>query len=121
MNRYSLRIRAAAMGVLVSVALIAGCYHYVAKVSEAAGPPATEYTGEVVWSLAWGLVQQNPQIGNCQDQPLAEVRVSSNFGFVLLTIATLGIAAPAKVEWRCAKAKPAPGVIRPPRDSVPPR
>jgi hypothetical protein len=39
---------------------------------------------------------------------LYEVRVSTNFGFALITVATLGIWAPATVEWSCA-AVPAEG------------
>ena len=98
----------------------AGCYHYRAAVSEAAAPRAADrYTGEVVWSLAWGMVQETP-IVNCDiplagtdtlKLPVAEVRVSTNLGFVLVTLATLGFAAPARVEWKCAKAKPEGGVI----------
>jgi len=114
----TLRTRAAA-AVLCCLAA-ADCYHYRAGVSEAAAPRATDrYTGEVVWSLAWGLLQETPVV-NC-DVPLAgadtlrlpaaEVRVSTNLGFVLVTVATLGFAAPARVEWKCAKEKPTGGVI----------
>jgi hypothetical protein len=34
---------------------------------------------------------------------VAEATVSSNFAFALLTIVSLGFAAPASVEWRCGK------------------
>lgn len=97
-----------------------GCYHYRAGVTEAAAPRRTDsYTGEVVWSLAWGLLQETPVV-NCDiplagtdtlKLPVAEVRVSTNLGFVLVTLATLGFAAPARVEWKCAKAKSEGGVV----------
>jgi hypothetical protein len=115
----NLRTRAAAAAFCLLSAT--GCYHYRAAVSEAAAPRATDhYTGEVVWSLAWGMVQETP-IVNCDipprvgtdtlKLPVAEVRVSTNLGFVLVTLATLGFAAPARVEWKCAKEKPTPGLI----------
>jgi len=118
----NLRTRAAAAAFCWLLAT--GCYHYRAGVSEAAAPRAADrYTGEVVWALAWGLVQETP-IVNCDiplagtdtlKLPVAEVRVSTNLAFVLVTVATLGFAAPARVEWKCAKAKPEGGVIPLPR------
>lgn len=104
------------------------CYHYRAvpaqpiSEEEPGGAPAlaTEYESETVWALAWGLVQNRPNIDNCEGQGLAEVRVTTNLGYTLLTIATLGFASPARVEWRCAKATPAPEPIgRPDLDPAP--
>jgi len=105
----------------------AGCYHYRAGVSEAAAPRRTTYyIGEVVWSLAWGMVQETPEV-NCDvplggtdtlKLPVAEVRVSTNLGFILVTVATLGFAAPARVEWKCSNEKPKDEILRlPPPDS----
>jgi hypothetical protein len=109
-----------AAAALLCWSLAVGCYHYRAGVTEAAAPRATDhYTGEVVWSLAWGLLQETPVV-NCDvplagtdtlKLPVAEVRVSTNLGFVLITVATLGFAAPARVEWKCAKAKPEGGEV----------
>ncbi len=118
MHRPVPRARLGATALLVCLALAPACYHYRAQVPDVAGAPSTEYAGEVVWSLVWGLVQQNPQIDNCHGQALAEVRVTTNFGFTLLTVATLGLVAPAKVEWRCAKPTVVPGVIHVPGDSA---
>jgi len=121
MNASVVRVRSATLAVLLCLAIGAACYHYRAQVPEAAGAPATEYVGDVVWSFVWGLVQENPRIDNCQGQALAEVRVTSNFGFALMTVATLGLVAPARVEWRCAKAQPTGGEIRLPGDTTRPR
>ena len=66
--------------------------------------------GEVVWSLAWGLIQEKPKV-ECNDQALAEVTVKSNFAFDLLTVVTLGFMSPKKVEWKCARAKPSTGTF----------
>jgi len=121
MNRSALHVRIGATVLLLYLALMSSCYHYRAQPMGVGGAAGTEYAGEVVWSLAWGLVQENPRIDNCMDQGLAEVRVTTNFGFALLTVVTLGLAAPAKIEWRCAKPKPPTGVIRVPSDSGPRR
>lgn len=121
MKNRCLSLQAGCIVVVICLGLNVGCYHYRALVPQAAGPPATEPKSEVVWSFIWGLVQENPRIDNCQGQPLAEVHVTSNFGFALLTVATLGLAAPVRVEWRCAKAQPRPGVLRVPTDPAPGR
>lgn len=98
--------------------LLVGCYYYRVDVPDSAAAPATTlYEGEVVWSLAWGLAQEVPDVkcfvplnpqtpgapADTLHLPVAEVRVSSNFAFTLLTVVTLGFVAPAKVEWKCAK------------------
>lgn len=110
------------VGLLVSVTALlvcSACYHYravpVQPIGEETpgGAPAfaTEPESETVWALAWGLIQSRPDIDNCEGQGLAEVRVTTNLGYTLLTIATLGFASPARVEWRCAKATPSPEPI----------
>lgn len=114
--------RSSRIALLVSaITLVIGqaCYHYRAvpvqpiTEDEPGGAPAaaTEYESETVWALAWGLVQERPDIDNCEGQGLAEVRVTTNLGYALLTIATLGFASPARVEWKCAKATPSPEPI----------
>lgn len=88
---------------------VAGCAHFRANPPGAGGAsPATDERGELVWSLAWGLVQETPDIDNCMDQNLSEVTVSTNLGFALLSVATLGFVTPAKVSWKCGKATPPP-------------
>ncbi len=110
-------------GLIVSTILLvlfaSACYHYRAIPQRPASDTAvggarglaTELEGEIVWALAWGLVQEAPRIDNCQGQDLAEVEVTSNLGFALLTIVTLGFLAPVKVEWRCGKPTPTDSVI----------
>lgn len=125
--------RAAARSGRVAVLVLMGtlmiaqaCYHYRAVPAQpitaeepgGAPPAATDYESETVWALAWGLVQRQPDIDNCEGQGLAEARVTTNLGYALLTIATLGFASPVRIEWKCAKATPEPepiGAVR--RDS----
>ena len=83
-----------------------GCYHYRAWMPDVAAP-ATLPESRTLWTLAWGLVQPDVRPDNCAAKALAETTVSTNLGFSLLSVATLGFVAPATVEWRCAK--PCPG------------
>lgn len=111
--------RVAALVLLITLVMGQACYHYRAvpvqpiTADELGGAPAaaTEYESETVWALAWGLAQQQPNIDNCKGQGLAEVRVTTNLGYALLTIATLGFASPARLQWKCAKVTPDPEPI----------
>lgn len=89
-----------------------GCFHYRLTPVSADGeplPPATEPQSETVWSFAWGLAQPTLNPANCQGNGASEVTTTTNLGYALLTVVTLGIVAPAEVEWRCAKDAPGPG------------
>jgi hypothetical protein len=99
------------MAALLCLSLTSACAHYRVQVPGAAGVGATEPEGEVLWSLAWGVVQEEPTVDNCQGRALAEVHQSTNLGFALITVATLGFASPQRVEWRCAKAEVIPGEL----------
>jgi len=118
---------------LVTAAIIAGsgCYHTRVFTT---GQPATAYTQQTVHSLFWGLVQQNvepPTTNNCVSNSMQEVRVTTNFGYAVLTVVTLGIWSPMEIEWRCAKqpppspvplgfAPPEPGGFLAERSPIPP-
>lgn len=54
------------------------------------------------WALAWGLVQPTPVRPTCPHKAMSRVRVKTNLGFALITVATLGIVMPQTVEWDCA-------------------
>ena len=110
MRSSAMRTRTIACLALLGL-LTTGCYHYRTEAPGGASIPGTDYEGEVVWSLVWGLVQENPSITTCNNQPLSEVRMTSNFGFSLLTILSLGFASPALVEWKCAKPRPGTGTL----------
>lgn len=73
-----------------------------------------DHEGEVVWSLARDLVQTNPRVANCQGQALAEVRNTTNLGYVLLTVVILGFVSPQRIDWRCASPTPSEGGLRVP-------
>lgn len=79
---------------------------------------ATEYEEELVYSYAWGLVQQRPQIDNCNGQGLYEVVVSSGIRQALLRALTIGGAAPATIRWKCDKPTPTVGRLEQGADEV---
>lgn len=86
---------------LLTMAWGPGCYH--SRVLPPQPNPATEYEKRTVHALAWGLVQQNTFAEDCRSNALDEVRISSNLGYSILTVVTLGFWMPLEVEWRCAK------------------
>lgn len=58
--------------------------------------------------FAWGLVQSPKRITTpiCDSlgvNGMSEVTVKNNFGYALITVITLGIWSPARVEWKCGK------------------
>ena len=80
-----------------------GCYHY--HVAAPNFDPAAEGRGAVN-TFAWGLINK-PQTAlahNCANSSaLDQVKVSSNLGYTLLTVVTLGFWSRVDVEWKCAK------------------
>jgi hypothetical protein len=104
---------------LATVFLITGCYTVRVEAPAPVSPGVTEYKGEVLWSLFWGFKQEVPRVDNCRGQGMSEVKNSSNFGFTLLTVLTLGFASPTRMEWKCAPPTPTPGVLGPPEGFTP--
>lgn len=94
----------------VALVLSAGCWYHRLEVSSPV-TAATDYQSVTQWSFFWGVWQREPQPDNCNGAALKEVKVSSNLGFALLTAATLGLVAPERISWKCAKATPEPGGI----------
>ena len=88
-----------------------GCYHY--RVSGEDVPAGSEAKQATLWSSLWGTRQQNINTGQtCLSNPTAEVTMSSNFGYAVLTVLSLGLVAPIDVEWKCAKDRPTSGGSR---------
>lgn len=83
--------------------LVSGCYHYRITVPDS--DPATDYESRTMHTFFWGLLNDpEKQVAeDCRSNSIDEVRVSTNFGYALVTVVTLGIWAPIDVEWRCGK------------------
>jgi hypothetical protein len=103
--------RAGLLAVLLASA--PGCYHYrVAAAGPAGANPSTFAQSTTLHAVLWGLVQDQTLEHVCaQDEALAHVRTTSNFGYTLLTVVTLGLWAPVQVEYACANPTPAPGTL----------
>ena len=90
--------------VVLPLLLCQGCYHFRIVTDE---NPGTEYRKKTIHNIAWGLLVTDAVAENCvgdnRGNGLDEVRVSTNLGYSLVTIITLGFWAPLEVEWRCIK------------------
>ena len=63
---------------------------------------------KTTWSFAWGLVQPKDIDPKCDSRfnHMNGVTVKNNLGFALISVATLGIVMPQRVEWCCAPYSP---------------
>lgn len=99
-----------------------GCYTYhVYQVGGTAGreqgnQPGTEWQHETLHAFAWGAVRQDLPVDNCQLANgqrfgIEEVKVDTNLGYLIVSVATLGIWVPLRVGWRCAKPPVPTGIL----------
>lgn len=88
---------------------LAGCYRFRIGAEGAAGVSAPHYESKTVWYLGWGLFGDFP-VASCNNQPIAEVVMTSNLGYDLITVLTLGFASPIRMQWRCAAPTPVEGI-----------
>jgi hypothetical protein len=70
--------------------------------------PGSEMQGQTVNSFFWGIIQspkrvETPICDSLNANGLAEVTVKNNFGYSLITVVTLGIWSPTRIEWKCSK------------------
>jgi len=93
--------------ILLALALmwsLGGCYHY--RLTPQNATPAVRVSRKTVHSLAWGLVQTNLDgKGVCMGNGVTDVVFTTNLGFILLGVVTLGIWVPSQVEYACAADK----------------
>ncbi|MEO9031758.1 MAG: hypothetical protein ABI285_00855 [Ginsengibacter sp.] len=68
---------------------------------------------KTTWSFFWGLVQPKDINPKCDARfnHMNKVTVKYNFGFALISVASLGIVMPQRVEWCCAPYSPEPGIL----------
>jgi len=86
---------------LIALAATSGCYHY--RVTPANTAPADDGHSTTKHSFFWGLLQERAEEPNCQGNGAAEIVASTNFGYALVSVVTLGIWVPLHLEWKCAK------------------
>lgn len=90
---------------VASLLLLNSCYSY--RIATHAQPGA-EFNSVTAHSFFWGLVQNPKEIttpicDSLNANGVALVQVKNNFGYSLLTVITLGIWCPMKIEWKCSK------------------
>lgn len=96
-----------AVAVLLLLVYSGGCYHY--RIATPEENPATEWKPpkrKVVHALAWGLLNkpQSAVASGCETtNSLDQVRITTNLGYTIITVLTLGFWSPLEVEWRCSK------------------
>ncbi len=102
-----------ALALAFALAATPGCFHYRVGAGGVAGAnPSTFPRAKTLHALFWGLVQDESLAGVCREgEALASVRTTSNLGFAFVTVVTLGIWSPARVEYECVNQTPATGVI----------
>jgi hypothetical protein len=82
------------------------CYSYRVATQAQAGTETLKTI--TAHSLFWGLLKNpkeihTPVCDSLGSTGMAEVNVKSNFGFSLITVVTLGIWSPIKLECKCSK------------------
>jgi len=101
------------LSAIILLMVFESCYH--TRVTTSNFDPSTGYQKKTVCSLFWGLAQRDVLATNCDSlklKSLDEVRVTTNLGYALITVATLGIVCPMTIEWKCPKPCPIEGEIR---------
>ena len=93
------------LSLLTCLLLFSSCYTY--RVATHA-QPGTEFNSRTAHSFFWGLVQNPKEIAtpicdSLNTNGVALVQVKSNFGYSLITVLTLGIWSPMRIEWKCSK------------------
>jgi hypothetical protein len=68
---------------------------------------------KTTWTFLWGLVQPKDINPKCDARfnHINKVTIKNNLGFALISVVTLGIAMPQRIEWCCAPYSPAPGTL----------
>jgi len=91
---------------IAATLFLSSCYTY--RVATEALPGTENSKTVTAHALFWGLVQKPTEIHTpvCDSlgvNGMAEVTVKSNFGYSLITVATLGIWSPVQIQWKCSK------------------
>jgi len=99
-------LRNQVFSVLMMVLFCSSCYSY--RIATQALPGTEVSQTKTVHSFFWGLVQKPGEIHTpvCDSlgvNGVAEVTIKTNLGYSVITVVTLGIWSPMKVEWKCSK------------------
>ena len=81
-----------------------GCAHFDLSAGEPA--PGDEFEHETMNTFFWGILQDNEKVKMtklCKSGLFNEVRASTNPGYTILSLVTLGIWVPMDMRWKCRK------------------
>lgn len=85
------------------------CMHMrVIAVNDSANPVANK---ETHWSYFWGLKQHRDIQTDERCKSICKVTAVTNFGHILISAITLGIAVPQSLEYECCPYEPEPGTF----------
>jgi len=84
------------------------CSKYIVTTTE--NPADIVYKKKVMVTSFWGARNKPQWIADtCGHAGLAEVKMTTNFGYSLISVVSLGFVNLVKVEWKCHKPCPAIG------------
>lgn len=107
LKRFSCPGNKAFVWLISATLLFSSCYTY--RVGTLAQPGAEISKPVTAHAFFWGLIQKpkdfihTPVCDSLGVPGMTEVIVKNNFGYAFITVATLGIWSPVKVQWRCSK------------------
>jgi hypothetical protein len=90
----------------IAVNALPSCYHYRVAAPQVAN--LNEPASVTKWSLFWGLAQSAEEDTSCRcmNGGLKEVTASTNYGYLLIGVVSLGTVVPAELEYVCGKPPP---------------
>lgn len=86
------------------------CSKYTITTSQK-NPADVYYKKRVAASYFWGIVNKPQSVVDtaCGSAGLSDVKFTTNFGYSLLNVVTLGMVNVVRVEWKCQKEAPVIG------------
>lgn len=80
----------------------------VITVNDSANPVPNR---ETHWTYFWGLKQHRDILTDESCKSICKVTHITNFGYILISAITLGIAVPQSLEYECCPYEPEPGTF----------
>jgi len=106
LHQFSYFKKMAIVWLVTCTLFFSSCYSY--RVATQALPGTETSKTVTAHSFFWGLIKKptlihTPVCDSLEVNGIAEVTVKTNFGYAFITVATLGIWSPMKLEWKCSK------------------
>lgn len=104
------------LSMLSGIMMLSSCYTFKIATKAQSATDELQTTTVHTYSLFWGAVNKHQTMPtpNCDalgSLGMAEVKVKTNFGYALITVATLGIYCPMEVVYKCSKPCPQDGEL----------